>query len=178
LNWVKQFGAKLALYFSLIQAVVGFIWLITIPSEFKFYTNPFFILALISALIFLALLFKAQASPSQYAKPIAGMLILTVLLMSAAREALRMAYFDKAGYSMANYPVNPSYGSLLLFLATFVMGAIVLLYTALVAYRCGKGIKEVGYERLGKVSVYLMWGWIVVMVVIGVVIAAKNGALF
>jgi hypothetical protein len=178
LNWVKQFGAKLALYFSLIQAVVGFIWLITIPSEFKFYTNPFFILALISALIFLALLFKAQSSSSQYAKPIAGLLILTVLLMSAAREALRMAYFAKAGYSMANYPVNPSYGSLLLFLATFVMGVIVLLYTAIVVYRSGKGIKEVGYEGLGKVSVYLMWAWIVVMVVIGVVIAVKNGALF
>ncbi|MCC6048798.1 MAG: hypothetical protein LM579_04635 [Thermodesulfobacterium sp.] len=79
---------------------------------------------------------------------------------------------------MANYPVNPSYGSLLLFLATFVMGAIVLLYTAIVAYRSGKGIKEVGYEGLGKASVYLMWAWIVVMVVIGVVIAVKNGALF
>ncbi len=178
LNWVKQFGAKLALYASLIQAVVGFIWLLTLPSDFKFYSNPFFIVALVSVIILLILLFKAQSSPSQYAKPLAGLLILTVLLMSAAREALRMTYFGKVGYTMANYPVNPSYGSLLLFIATFIMGAIVLLYTAIVAYRSSKGIKEVGYEGLGKLSVFLMLAWIVVMVVIGVIIAIKNGALF
>ncbi len=178
LSYVAKLGAKLALYASLGQAVVGFIWLLTLPTEFSFFTNPFFILAFLSALVLLGVLFKAQGNPSGFAKICAFLLGLTVLLMGAAREALRTNYFTKAGYRLADYPVNPSYGSLILFLATFVIGLIVLLYTALVAYRSGQGIKEVGYEGLGRLSVILLWGWILVMVFIGVIISLKNGTLF
>lgn len=94
--------------------------------------------------------------------------------MSLAREVLRMSYFRGVGYTFADYPVNLSLGSLVLFLLTFLMGLIVLYYTALVAYRAGKGIKEVGAQGLGKFSVILMWLWIVIMVVLGVYISLKN----
>ena len=178
LDWVEKLGAKLVLIFSLLQAVVGFLWLITLPKNLNFMTNPFFILALIVGLLFIAFLFYIQKNPAKFAVPVAVFLGITVLLMSAAREALRMSYFGLVGYTFADYPVNLSLGSLVLFLLTFLMGLIVLYYTAVVAYRAGKGIKEVGAHKLGKVSVILMWLWIVVMVIIGIYISLKNGALF
>jgi len=178
LDWVERLGIKLALIFSLIQGVIGFLWLVTLPSELNFLSNPLFIAALVIALIFIAFLIYAQREPSRYAVHVAVLLGLTLLVMSAAREALRMSYFGKVGYTFADYPVNMSLGSLVLFLLTFVMGLIVLCYVAVVAYKSGKGVKEVGAHELGRVSVILMWLWIVVMVILGVYIAFKNGALF
>ncbi len=178
LNWVERLGAKLVLIFSLLQAVSGFLWLITLPKDLNFMTNPYFILALVVALLFIAFLFYIQKNPSQYAVPLALFLGITVLVMSLAREVLRMSYFKRVGYTFADYPVNLSLGSLVLFLLTFIMGLIVLYYTALVAYRAGKGIKEVGAHELGRLSVILMWLWIVIMVAIGLYISIKNGALF
>jgi hypothetical protein len=178
LEWVERLGAKLVLIFSLLQAIAGFLWLVSLPKELNFMTNPFFILALIVGLLFIAFLFYIQRHPSKWAIPVAVFLGVTVLIMSVAREALRMSYFGLVGYSFADYPVNLSLGSLVLFLLTFLMGLIVLYYTAVVAYRAGKGIKEVGAHELGRVSVILMWLWIVVMVILGLYISLKNGALF
>lgn len=178
LDWVERLGVKLALIFSLLQAGVGFLWLLSLPQSLNFMSNPFFIFALVVGLLFIGFLFYAQKNPSKHAVPIAIFLGVTVLAMSTAREALRMSYFGLVGYSFADYPVNLSLGSLVLFLLTFLMGLIVLYYTALVAYRAGKGIKEVGAHGLGKVSVILMWLWILIMVVLGIYISLKNGALF
>ncbi|MGC9110166.1 MAG: hypothetical protein ACP5HI_07990 [Caldimicrobium sp.] len=178
LNWVEKLGAKLILVSSLLQAAVGILWLITLPKELNFISNPYFILALIVALLFIAFLFYMQKNPSQYAVPTALFLGITVFVMSIAREVLRMSYFGLVGYTFADYPVNYSVGSLVLFLLTFLMGLIVLYYVAIVAYRAGKGIKEVGAHQLGKVSVTLMWLWIIIMVILGIYISLKNGTLF
>lgn len=178
LNWVQRLGLKLALIFSIIQGLVGFLWLVSLPSDLNFITNPIFILALIIALLFILYLFYASKSASPNSTLIGIFLGITILAMSAAREALRMAYFKKAGYSFVDYPVNLSLGSLILFLLTFIMGLIVLFYVALVAYRAGKGIKEVGAHTLGKFVVTLLWLWIFIMVAIGLYFSIKNGALF
>ncbi|MEZ0343294.1 MAG: hypothetical protein ABWJ99_00595 [Caldimicrobium sp.] len=178
LDWVERLGAKLVLIFSLLQAVAGFLWLVSLPKELNFMTNSYFILALIVGLLFIAFLFYIQKDPARYALPTALFLGITVLVMSLAREALRMSYFGLVGYSFADYPVNLSLGSLVLFLLTFLMGLIVLYYVAVVAYKAGKGIKEVGAHELGRVAVILMWLWIVVMVALGIYISLKNGALF
>lgn len=178
LNWVQRLGLKLVLSFSLLQGLVGFLWLLTLPSSLHFITNPIFILALIIALLFIFYLFYVAKSPSPNPTAIGVFLGITVLAMSTAREALRMAYFAKAGYSFADYPVNLSLGSLILFLLTFLLGIIILFYVALVAYRAGKGTKDVGAHSLGKLSVTLLWLWIIIMVIIGLYISIKNGALF
>lgn len=178
LNWVQNLGVRLAFIASLLQALIGFLWLITLPSDLNFISNPFFIIALIIAIVFILYLYQATKTSSPKINLIGLLLGITILAMSAAREALRMSYFKKAGYTFADYPVNLSLGSLILFLLTFIMGLIVLLYVAIVAYRSGKGIKEVGFHGLGKFSVILMWLWIVIMVIIGIYISIKNGALF
>ncbi len=178
LNWIENLGIKLALIFSLIQGGIGFLWLLSLPADLKFFSHPLFILALLVAFVFLGFLFYTKKNPSKYAIPIALLLGITILFMSIAREALRIAYFGKVGYTFADYPVNLSVGSLILFLLTFIMGLIVVYYVALVAYRCGKGIKEVGAHKLGRLSVILLWAWIIIMVIIGIFISIKNNALF
>ncbi|MFN3505169.1 MAG: hypothetical protein ACK4Y7_03020 [Caldimicrobium sp.] len=178
LKWVERLGLHLALIFSLIQGVVGFLWLITLPSDLNFVSNPVFIIALVIALLFIGYLFYSVKSTSPNSTLIGILLGITVLAMSAAREALRMSFFSKAGYTFADYPVNLSMGSLILFLLTFIMGLIVLLYVAIVAYRSGKGLREVGAHALGKASVFLLWFWILIMVIIGIYISIKNGVLF
>lgn len=167
LDWVSGLGIRLALIFSVIQGIIGFFWLLTLPGDLNFIRHPVFIVALILSLIFILYLFLSYRSGNLRPTLMAILLGITVLAMSAARESLRIAYFSRVGYNLADYPVNLSLGSLILFLSTFIMGLIVLFYVATVAYRAGKGIREVGAHALGKISVYLLWLWIIFMVSIG-----------
>lgn len=57
------------------------------------------------------------------------------------------------------------------------MGLVILFYVGLVAFRAGRGHKEVGSHGLGKWAVTLSCLWIGIMVVIGLVISFKNGDL-
>jgi len=177
LNWVERTGVRIALIFSLLQAGAGLWWLLTLPREFSFFMHPLFLIGAGAGAILIVVLAMAQNNPSAYTWPVTILAFLTVFFMSYAREALRMKYLARFDYSFATYPVYPSWSSTALFLLTFLMGLIVLAYVGLVAFRAGRGQKEVGGHGFGKLAVTLSWLWIGIMVVIGLVISFKNGAL-
>ena len=74
--------------------------------------------------------------------------------------------------------LNIDWGSTLLFLTTFIMGLVVISYLVSTVYKSGK--VEGQYEatpsmhKLGKASVVLLLGWIVVVAGLGIVITIKN----
>ncbi len=177
LSWTARTGARLALIFSLLQAAVGIWWLLSLPAEFHFYAHPLFLFGAGLGLLFTVFLIFAQKNPEAHAGKLGALLAATVFFMSYAREALRMKHLSRFGYSFSAYPVHPSWSSTALFLLTFIMGLVILGYVGFVAYHAGKGKKEVGAHGWGRLSVTLSWLWILVVVVIGLVISFKNGAL-
>ncbi len=177
LLWVEKLGIRLALTFSLLQVLTGLWWLFSLPGEFHFYRHPLFLLGAGTGLLFLAVLFRSRHHPRRSLSLIGGLTFLTVFFMSYAREALRMKYLSRFGYSFQDYPLHISWGSTFLFLGTFLMGLVILSYVGLVAFRSGRGHREVGYERLGKLAVSLCWLWILSVVVLGLVISYRNGVL-
>jgi len=177
LDWVEKTGAKVAFISSLLQSGVGVWWLLTLPGEFRFYSHPLFIIGVVLGLMLLGILALAQTRPSAYTWPATILTFLTVFFMSYAREALRMKYLHGAGYSFTDYPVYPSWSSTVLFLFTFVMGLVILFYLGLVAFRAGRGQKEVGSHGLGKLAVALNYLWIGIIVIIGLIVSFKNAAL-
>ncbi|MBX6422736.1 hypothetical protein [Thermosulfurimonas sp. F29] len=177
LAWVGRIGVRTALVFSLLQAGAGLWWLGSLPAEFRFYTQPLFLLAALSALLLILLLFVARRDPARHSLRVAVVAGLTVFLMSYAREVLRMKYLSRAGYRFSDYPVNPSWSSTALFFLSFLMGLLILGYVGLVAYRAGRGQREVGAHGWGKLAVALCWIWIGIMVTLGLIISFKNGVL-
>lgn len=178
LNWVGTLGAKLALYASLIQALVGFWWLFSVPAKFSFHTNPFFLLAFLSALVLLAFLFKAQRDPAKNAIPAFILAFITVLLMASAREALRVLYFAEVKYSPFDYKVNLDLGSTALFFVTFLMGLVIIGYQVAVAFLSGRSTKILeetpGLNKWGKISIALLLLWLIVVAGLGIIITFKN----
>lgn len=178
IEWVGRLGAKMAFLFTAIQAIVGFWWLFSLPLEFNFFTNPFFLIGAGLGVGLLLLLYLAQKEPVKYAVPSILGAFLTILGMSLAREVLRMKYVDRFNYSIFDYQVNVDWGSTLLFLATFVMGLIIIFYLLSVAYRSGKveGQFEASpsMHKLGRISIALLLIWIVIVAGLGVIISIKN----
>ncbi|MDW8094617.1 MAG: hypothetical protein RMI63_06320 [Caldimicrobium sp.] len=178
LSWVGSMGAKLAFIASLIQAGVGFWWLLSLPPKFNFMTNPFFLLALLSGLILLAFLYKAQSDPVKNAIPALILSFVVVLLMSAAREALRVLYIAEVNYSVSDYKVNLDWGSTILFLLTFIMGLVVISYQLAVAFYSGRSSKVLEetptLAKWGNLSIILLILWILIVGGLGIIITIKN----
>lgn len=178
LNWVANLGAKLALYGSLVQAVVGFWWLLSVPSKFSFHTNPFFILALLSAIVLIAYLFKAQKNPISSAVPSIVLAFITILFMASAREALRLLYLTEVNYSPFTYKVNIDWGSTVLFFATFIMGLVIVGYQVVVAYLSGRQTRVLEetpqLRKWGSLSIALLLAWLVIVAGLGIIITIRN----
>lgn len=178
LDWVGNTGGKLALIFTVIQALVGFWWLLSLPMEFSFFTNPFFLIAVILGIALLALLYTAQQNPVRFAIPSAIVAFITIFAMSYTREALRMTYLDRFDYSIFNYKMSMDMESTALFLATFVMGLVIIGYFLSIAYKSGKVVGEYvatpDMNRWGRISIGLLVAWIVVVAGLGIVISIRN----
>ncbi len=180
-SWAAQTGAKLALYASCAQGLVGIVWLATEPARFIF--HPVTILGVLAAASFIGYLFKVQRDPVKSAVPTAAFAFVAVLLMSTARELLRFLKLSSAGYSLYSYKMSLSWGSTALFFATFIMGLVVIAYPMAVTFKAGRA-KEEGTLRLeeldgfGKLAAALPVVWFVVVATLGVVISLKNGTLF
>lgn len=178
LEWVGKTGAKMAFIFTVLQAIVGVWWLLSLPGEFNFFTNPFFLIGAGLGIALLVLLNNAQRDPVKYAVPSILGAFLTIFGMSYTREALRMEYLGRFDYSIFNYKLNIDWGSTLLFMATFIMGLVIVSYLLSVAYKSGKA--EGRYEaspsmhRLGRVSIALLLTWIIIVAGLGIVISIKN----
>ncbi len=178
LDWVGKMGAKMAFVFTAIQAVVGFWWLLSLPGEFNFYTNPLFLIGAGLGIALLFLLYNAQKDPVKYAIPgILGAFV-TIFAMSYTREALRMEYLGRFDYSIFNYKLNIDWGSTILFLATFVMGLVIIGYFLSVAYKSGRVSGEYvatpSMNKWGRLSIALLLAWIVVVAGLGIIISVRN----
>ena len=178
LEWVGRTGAKMAFIFTAIQAIVGFWWLLSLPGEFNFYTNPLFLIGAGLGIALLFLLYNAQKDPVKYAIPgILGAFV-TIFAMSYAREALRMEYLGRFDYSIFNYKLNIDWGSTALFLSTFVMGLVIISYLLTVAFKSGRTSGEYiatpSIHKWGRISIALLLIWILIVAGLGVVISVRN----
>lgn len=178
LEWVGNIGSKMAFNFTAIQVVFGFWWLFSLPLEFKFFTNPFFLIGAGLGLVLLFFLNNAKQDPIKYAVPSTVLAFLTIFGMSYTREALRMKYLGRFDYSIFNYKLNIDYGSTLLFLSTFVAGLVIVGYLLAVAYKSGKVAGEYvatpSMNRWGKISIALLLVWIAIVAGLGIAISVKN----
>ncbi|MCX8117561.1 MAG: hypothetical protein N3G78_06510 [Desulfobacterota bacterium] len=178
LAWVGRLGAKTAFLFTALQAAVGFWWLLSLPQEFNFHTDPFFLIGAGLGLGLLFLLHFAQNDPVKYALPSLLGAFLTLFGMSYARESLRMKYVGRFHYSIFDYKLNIDWGSTILFLGTFLMGLVVVAYLLSVAYHSGRqrGFYEAtpSLHKLGKFGIALLVLWIVVVAGLGVFLSIKN----
>ena len=177
LQWAAKLGANLALIFTIIQMAVGLWWLFSIPAGFKFYYNPFFIVSAVLALGFLVHLIIARKYPFKYAVRIAVWALLTILSMSFAREALRMAYLKPYGYSIFDYKLNIDWGSTILFFATFLIGSSIAAYFIAIVYQAGrlkgKYTASPVMEKWGKLCILLLVLWILFVAGYGIGLLVK-----
>ena len=178
LEWVSRTGAKMAFYFTAIQVIIGLWWLFSVPLEFKFFINPFFLTGTGIGIVLLYLLYSAQKDPAKYAAPSLAVAFLTIFGMSYARETLRTKYLDRFGYSIFNYKLNIDWQSTVLFLSTFIVGLIIIGYLVSVAYKSGKTTGEYAaapsINKWGKISIALLLIWIVIFIGLGIIVSARN----
>ena len=178
LGWVARTGANMAFLFTAVQAGVGIWWLLSLPDEFAFLKNPFFLAGAGLGVILLVLLHFATREPLKFALPAGLCAFVTILGMSLTREVLRMHYVGRFGYSIFQYKLNIDWGSTLLFIATFLMGLIIISYLLSVAYKSGRVegqyVASPSMQRLGNVSIGLMVAWILVVAGLGIVISVRN----
>ena len=138
LHWVAVSGAKMALWATIIQIIIGFWWLFSLPANLKFAGNPFLWIGAVLGIVFFFVIMAAQKDPEKYAVLSALFAFLSVLGMCVSREVLRMVYLGKFDYSIYTYKVNLNLGSTALFLLTFIMGIIVMIYPLMVAWKLGR----------------------------------------
>ncbi len=182
LKWVATLGSKQALFFSAISAGTGIAWLMEEPAALL--SNPIFWTALFLAMALLAILISAQSDPLRYVYPVGVVGLLTVFFMAFSREALREYHLAKVGYSVFDYRLNIDWGSTTLFLATFILGLVILAYPILVAYKAGQRKNPHrpadlrGLEPLGRLATILPVVWLGAVVLLGLYISIRNGTLF
>lgn len=173
-------GASLAFWATAVQAAGGVLWLLTLPSEFRFHMNPVFV---VSALLGFGLLghlwrVRAKEDPAGSAPGAAAAMFAVILTMAASRETLRGLYLGKWDYTLAAHQVHMDVGSTALFFGTFVLGVVVAAWLLAVAFHAGRvpGRWEPGprMKAWGKASIGILVAWLVVVVALGIVITLKN----
>jgi len=139
LQWVGKLGGGLVRFGMIAQMAFGLWWLFELPGSLHFLYHPGFHFGTTMAVVAIGLMFWVSFAPLKRAPLAALISLLAVLSMGVTREALRMAYLKPFDYSVYNYPVQIDWGSTLLFLATFVVGLVVLAYPLLIAFKAGRG---------------------------------------
>jgi hypothetical protein len=180
LAYVAGKGANMAMAGTVLSIAAGFWWAGTVPGEFHFMRNAFFLPGAIGGIALLAYLGKVFFNPLKHAPHAAIAMFLVIFVMCCAREALRMDYVAQAGYSVYDYKLNLDWGSTLLFFASFVMGLCVLCFPAMVAFRAGRAERDEVVTldpAIGKRAVAMLIAWFVVVAGLGLVISLKNGTL-
>jgi hypothetical protein len=178
LAWVAGTGAGIAFLFTMLQALVGVWWLFSLPPEFRFFTDPFFLVAAGMGVLLLFFLYRARKDPFRYAVRVGVWAFLTIFAMSSAREVLRMKYVGRFGYSIFDHKVNLDLGSTALFLCTFIAGMCIVSYPVYVAYASGRTAGQYAaspaVHKWGSAVLALLLLWIAAVVGLGIVISVKN----
>lgn len=184
LDWAGRLGAKMAFHATTIEVVTGFLWLLVLPRELSFHSHPLFVLGVVLGLALLGFLYHAQNRENdhhRFAWPAAAAMLVTILEMAAAREALRVRYLARFGYAIADHRLNLDWGSTALFFGTFVLCLVVLAWILAVAYQSGRvaGPWEAGprMRAWGKASIGLLVSWLAIVAGLGVVITLRNRGL-
>ncbi len=181
LDRAARIGSGLAFWATAAETVAGVWWLMILPDGLRFWRNPTFIAS--AALGFALLGHFARVhffteKPQRSALASASAIILVVLAMSSAREALRMAYLARFEYSPLAQRVTLDWGSTALFFGTFALGLVVLAYVLATAFQSGRvaGRYEAGprMQAWGRVAVGLLIAWIVVVAGLGVAVTLRN----
>jgi hypothetical protein len=171
-------GAGMAFLFTVLQALVGIWWLFSLPREFRFFRDPFFLIAAGMGVSLLFYLYRARKDPFRYAVHAGVWTFLTILAMSYAREVLRTKYVGRFGYSIFDYTVNLDLGSTALFLCTFIAGVFIVSYPVYVAYASGRTAGQYtaspAVNKWGSAGLALLLLWIAVVVSLGIVISVRN----
>lgn len=174
LERVAKTGAQIAFYVTLVQMVMGFWWLFSLKDEFKFYTEPLFIISVISALFLLHNFYLARKEPFRFARSSAILLITTVLFMSISRELLRMKYVSEYNYSIYNYKLNIDPISTVFFSVTFLIGLVIAGYLIYIAYNSGKSAKlylpSTIINKWSTLSIILLILWNIIIVLTGFIL--------
>lgn len=176
-----QAGASLAFWGTAAQALGGFGWLLTVPGELRFHMNPWLVVGLLlglALLVYLGKLALKDLDPAASAVPASAAALGVILVMAAAREALRGALLGRWGFSVAAHRVTVDWGSTALFFATLVLGVSVLAWVLTVAFKAGRtaGTFTAG-PRLaawGRVSLGLLAAWLLVVAGYGVSVTLRN----
>lgn len=119
-------GLRLFWVFTSIQAVLGLIWLITLPKEVvmlfmgkSMYATALLVLGLALAIGLIIMAIKGRLWATFWA------LILTLVVMILMRDVVRAGYLSSV-FSRAELPMKFTISPLILFLVTFVAGLAVL----------------------------------------------------
>lgn len=184
LEWAGRLGAKMAFHATTIEAVTGFLWLMVLPRDLSFHSHPLFVLGLVLGLGLLGYLYHAQRQAKdhhRFAWPAAAGMLVVILEMAAAREALRVRYLARFGYAISDHRLNLDWGSTALFFGSFVPCLVVLAYILAVAFQSGRvaGLWEAGprMKAWGKASIALLVAWLVIVAGLGLAITLRNRGL-
>lgn len=184
LDEAARLGAALAFYWTVLECVNGFWWLMVVPADLHFATDPLLMGSLVLSLLlcaYFARLAFFTLKPQDGALGSAAALFVVTLGMCAARETLRMAYLRRYDYSPLVHRLTLDWGSTALFFGTFVLGLSVLSYVLAVAFQAGRVAgKYTAGPRMrawGKASIGLLVAWVVVVAGLGVVVTLRNRGL-
>jgi hypothetical protein len=177
-QWAGRLGARMAFSFTALQAGIGFWWLLSLPHAFRFYTNPFFLLGAGLGIALLIVLYAARKAPARYAVGSMSLAVLAVAGMSSAREALRMTYLGRFGYSIFQHKLNLDLGSTALFLSTFAMVMVIAGYLLSIAYKAGRTPgtykASASMNAWGRASIVMLVLWMAAVAGLGIIISVRN----
>lgn len=175
-NLRANLGIKIFFYFTIIQAISGIWWLLMIPGRFKFYLNHFTIASILIFLILLHFTIKALKNPLKYFYHLSINLFVLILFMATNREVLRSILLKDSAFSLSNYPLNIHYPSLILFLITFLLAIFISFFLISVGFKAGLEDEKLESEflnKIGKISIYALILWILVVGGLGIFIYVK-----
>ncbi len=136
---IADLGLTLARIGVVANVMIGLWWLLEIPASLAFLTDPALMIAILLAILLMIVLFRAGHDPAGFAPRATALSLLAILVMSATRESLRMAYLRPFDYSIYDYPTSIDWGSSALFLSTFLIGIGVVAYLLKIAFLAGRG---------------------------------------
>jgi len=160
LSWAAELGRKLGLLTSPVYALTGLLWALTEGPEFGVtlaIALPLMILGVLLTAYFARLRQPTNQGPRLLVIWLAGLLVVAVV-----REVIRAASLARYGYNVADYPYQLDWGSIVVFIATTIVGVVVVLYLSLVIYQANaskEGTVSLRVEQLGKVATGLLGAW-------------------
>ncbi|TSE21688.1 hypothetical protein Talka_00368 [Tepidimonas alkaliphilus] len=169
LDWVRALAQRLMVAGGAAALLLGTLWMVTLPATMAWFaTSPWVWLALAAllAVVALPLALGPRLDRGFWGYGIFGAGALALIVVGAAREALRYGTLLGAhGYNALDYRVQMDWYSTVLFFVTFaVVGGVTLGYLLTVAWQAGQQ-REGAYTpgprvtALGQWSVRLLVLW-------------------